>query len=699
MSSSIRGDGPVKTSKEDLLNRAKLVETIADQLRRINSSEGFVVGIIGPWGSGKTSLINLVLEELRKTSAYTVLEFNPWMFSGADQLVERFFSELAGQLGEKPKKRLKSVAEGFAKYGRLVSPLRYVPMAEPWVTIISKVPEVAGLAKDFLGDEEDSGITKQRRELQDELAKLKQPILVIVDDIDRLTPPEIRDIFKLVRLTANFPQIIYLVAFDRKRVEAALSEKGLSGRDYLEKIIQLPIDIPTVPASALHLQIISELNSVLGDAANIESPQQFTSRRWDSAYQKVIRPLIRNVRDLRRYGAALPGTLQNLEGKVSLIDVLTLESVRIFRPDVFAAIAVNHDALCYAKEEFWDRDLKREKRQQQIETFLQSDKSPESITRDLLEVLFPVAVDRQAGQDASGASVHEWTKDRRVAIGPLLTYYLERVAGSALQGQWIAEQLPELLGNIDEFEAFAETVDPDAWPDAFFSLPTFEDRIPPEATVQVACNLINFVSRLPQRTGLVFESPVRTAFGIAYRLVGRQPNVDDRNAAVREILQCIQELEDKRILLEWVGPGHDAPEHQLISTDLHEQLARELRQEIREAAPDRLAAEQYLYILLNWMSESAAAYEPHASFDITDELGRALLKAAVKVDDFRPRRERNQSSSKKIRWGFLVEHFGTKEAVIQFAQDCQPVDDDEALLEAISLVLQQSDRDEPADER
>jgi AAA+ ATPase superfamily predicted ATPase len=163
MSSSIRGDGPVKTSKEDLLNRAKLVETIADQLRRINSSEGFVVGIIGPWGSGKTSLINLVLEELRKTSAYTVLEFNPWMFSGADQLVERFFSELAGQLGEKPKKRLKSVAEGFAKYGRLVSPLRYVPMAEPWVTIISKVPEVAGLAKDFLGDEEDSGITKQRR--------------------------------------------------------------------------------------------------------------------------------------------------------------------------------------------------------------------------------------------------------------------------------------------------------------------------------------------------------------------------------------------------------------------------------------------------------------------------------------------------------------------------------------------------------
>jgi hypothetical protein len=273
------------------------------------------------------------------------------------------------------------------------------------------------------------------------------------------------------------------------------------------------------------------------------------------------------------------------------------------------------------------------------------------------------------------------------------------VAGSALQGQWVAEQLPELLGNIDEFEAFTETVDPDVWPDALFSLPTFEDRIPPEATVQAACNLINFVSRLsPQRTGLIFESPVRTAFGIAYRLVGRLPNIEDRNAAVWETLRCVQKLGDKRMLLEWVGPGHDAPEHQLISTDVHEQLARELRQELREAAPDRLAAEQYLYGLLNWVSESATADEPRTSFDITDELGRALLKAAVKVDEFRPSREMNQSPSKKIRWDFLVEHFGTKEAIIQFAQNCRPADDDEALLEAISLVLQQSDRDEPADE-
>ena len=76
---------------------------------------------------------------------------------------------------------------------------------------------------------------------------LTKPIVVVLDDIDRLSTSEIRDVFKLVRLTANFPNIIYIVAFDRNRVEEALAEQGVPGRDYLEKILQVAIDLPVVP--------------------------------------------------------------------------------------------------------------------------------------------------------------------------------------------------------------------------------------------------------------------------------------------------------------------------------------------------------------------------------------------------------------------------------------------------------------------
>ena len=58
---------------------------------------GAVVGVFGPWGSGKTSFLNLVKHELEGESVH-ILEFNPWMFSGTEQLVQRFFIELTSSI-------------------------------------------------------------------------------------------------------------------------------------------------------------------------------------------------------------------------------------------------------------------------------------------------------------------------------------------------------------------------------------------------------------------------------------------------------------------------------------------------------------------------------------------------------------------------------------------------------------------------
>ncbi|MDQ3053375.1 MAG: KAP family NTPase [Actinomycetota bacterium] len=89
-------------------------------------------------------------------------------------------------------------------------------------------------------------IAQQRDMLAKELAGLLRPTVVVIDDIDRLESSEIRDIFKLVRLTASFPNVVYLLAFDRARVEDALSQSGFDGRAYLEKIMQLGVDLPIV---------------------------------------------------------------------------------------------------------------------------------------------------------------------------------------------------------------------------------------------------------------------------------------------------------------------------------------------------------------------------------------------------------------------------------------------------------------------
>ncbi len=73
----------------------------------------------------------------------------------------------------------------------------------------------------------DRSAKKVRDQITKELRALAEPIVVVIDDIDRLTTPEIREIFKLVRLTASFPNIVYVLAFDRARVEQALTEDGV----------------------------------------------------------------------------------------------------------------------------------------------------------------------------------------------------------------------------------------------------------------------------------------------------------------------------------------------------------------------------------------------------------------------------------------------------------------------------------------
>ena len=93
------GDDPITTAEDDLLGREGLAEVLAAEISGLDARQGAVVAITGPWGSGKTSLMHLTAARLRQDHGILgVVEFNPWLFSGAEQLAENLLSELAIQL-------------------------------------------------------------------------------------------------------------------------------------------------------------------------------------------------------------------------------------------------------------------------------------------------------------------------------------------------------------------------------------------------------------------------------------------------------------------------------------------------------------------------------------------------------------------------------------------------------------------------
>ncbi len=134
-------DNPIRRREDDALGRSELATSFAEHTLSLNPEQGVVVGVIGPWGSGKTSFINLARDNLNGRGV-PVLDFNQWMFSGTEQLIEAFFKELAAQLRLKPE--LATLAERLEDYGDVFSKLGWVPFIGPWAARGKQVAAIIG---------------------------------------------------------------------------------------------------------------------------------------------------------------------------------------------------------------------------------------------------------------------------------------------------------------------------------------------------------------------------------------------------------------------------------------------------------------------------------------------------------------------------------------------------------------------------
>ena len=98
-------DLPITKNSEDILNRSTFANSLAKTLLQYSFSSSLTIGLYGEWGSGKTSLLNMVLETVESKDSNTViLRFNPWLCSNSKQLITQFFKQLSAAIKlKKPK--------------------------------------------------------------------------------------------------------------------------------------------------------------------------------------------------------------------------------------------------------------------------------------------------------------------------------------------------------------------------------------------------------------------------------------------------------------------------------------------------------------------------------------------------------------------------------------------------------------------
>jgi hypothetical protein len=407
------------------------------QIRRI-SQRISASGLTVRWGIGDDAII---------------VHFNPWLFSGTEQLVEHFFEELSAQLRETGRDRLKTIAGALSRYGKTVGPLAMLP----WVGEVARSSkEAAEAIAGALGSEQPSA-RAQADGLREHLRDLDRRVVVVVDDLDRLQTAEIVDVMRLVRLVGDFPNLVYLLVFDRLRVEAALGDGNAElGRAYLEKMVQVLHRLPMIDPEDLSRLFLDELGKAVGDIA----PYHFSQDHFTNLYAFGIRELVETVRDVHRYTNLLPTTLALVGDEVELGDVLALEAIRLFLPDCFDRLVEAREALTVTHDHGRGFDHLREERERLVKAIVDAAGDRQETMEELVKRLFPAAGGYLGGANYGSDWLESWRRDRRVAHPAVLTTYLQRrlppneIAAKSVDAVVSAledrERLDELLKGLDE---------------------------------------------------------------------------------------------------------------------------------------------------------------------------------------------------------------------------------------------------------
>lgn len=393
-------DEPIKIPEDDAFGFDPLAKAISDCIRGMEKPVGSVVAINGPWGSGKSSLVNLVRHHLdHEDPDLTVVEFQSWLYRTEADLVAAFFRELYSVL----KPALTKNREAFLQLGAIVTGAgsAAVMTGEPTAVVTGKA---LGLATSNLQKYIERGgeIERLQQSVRNALDKQPRRFLVVVDDLDRLSPDEALAVFRLIKSVGRLPKVAYLLAFDRIMTERAVSCRYPSeGPHYLEKIVQAGFELPEISRSHIDGILQARLKEILPVVE--EAGSVFSS----DLYHQAVAQEIRTARDVKRLTGMLSVTWNAVRGEVNIADFLALETLRLFRPHLYGAIRSNKDRLVDTREEA--DSLQPERQTEDLRPFL--DHEPKDQRDRLRGVLFHLFPGAASGSQGSG---DEGSRDRRV---------------------------------------------------------------------------------------------------------------------------------------------------------------------------------------------------------------------------------------------------------------------------------------------
>jgi hypothetical protein len=329
-------DGNRLASKQsDLFGFHVVADLVADAVSTRSNCSCLVVGLEGEWGSGKSTLLTMLVDALVSKGA-SVAAFAPWLVGSRDALLQQLFTVLEKAVADQ------DLADGDATTTTVNAAKSGLARFRSYSAAVSGLGRMAGLAGTVgllpggelvekglkaVADTMNDGVHKEsledvKKRTSSALERLPRRIVVVIDDLDRLEPKEAVEVLRLVQAVADFPNVSYILSYDRRRLAHGIETVTGTGDGaaYLEKLMQVVVPLPQAQPVAL----VDMFTRRLKDLTGVEELDD----RLVRILRRHIGPRISTPRGVVRVLDSLRLLWPSLKGKVDLADLVWLQLVR-----------------------------------------------------------------------------------------------------------------------------------------------------------------------------------------------------------------------------------------------------------------------------------------------------------------------------------------------------------------------------------
>ena len=308
-------------------NLKKYASHILDKLIVTDTRKhSYALGVTGSWGSGKTTFLEVLKSHVKGRAEIVI--FNPWMCRTPEQVTLDFFASLRHQLS--PNYR---ISKSIKDYARALNGISLTPFL--------------GLSLNIHPVQGDSLYIKKEK-LSDKLAELPKPVIVFIDDLDRLEREEIFEVLRLIRNTADLSNLIYVVAYDKAYVRQVLEQKNIGNAlGYLEKIFPIEVSLPKVEKYLIWEVLHSDIDAQASSDEFAKMLFQDFNTEDVELVLRILSTYRRAKRFARIYMLNTTYVNQELRLEINQVDLFWLILLQVYDPKIYEILIHDRFKLLY----------------------------------------------------------------------------------------------------------------------------------------------------------------------------------------------------------------------------------------------------------------------------------------------------------------------------------------------------------------